>query len=445
MGLCMTLSAADAPSIPRIGLRQVMAVGLGNALEFYDFLTFSFFAVQIGHCFFPDTGAGGGRGLLYSLATFGVGFVTRPLGGWVIGLYADRAGRRPAMLLTFVLMGAAMTGLALTPSYAQIGIAAPILLVLFRLLQGFALGGEVGPSTAFLVEAAPPHRRGIYVALQYATQDVAVLVAGIMGYSLSQLMTPADLDAYGWRIAFLAGVAVVPVGLYIRRGLPETLHDTDGPAVAADGQPVSRRIVILGLMLLGAGTIGSYVSDYITTYAQDSLHLAPSEAFGATIIVGLFALIGEPISGLVSDRFGRKTPMLTGGCVLILSILPCFTLMVSQPNTATVYAVSGLLSFCLALMTAPALITITEALPRRVRSRALGTLYAVAIATFGGSTQVVVKALIDWSGSPMAPAWYWSGALVFGLTAAILVPETAPIRAAQGASRIVTADRPGAP
>jgi len=196
-------------------LRQVASVGVGNALEFYDFLTFSFFAIQIGHCFFPA--ARTSHGLLFTLATFGAGFVTRPLGGFVIGRFADRSGRKPAMMLSFALMGAAITGLALTPSYTTIGAAAPALLLVFRLLQGFALGGEVGPSTAFLIEAAPPRRRGLYVGLQYGTQDIAVLAAGLVGYVLSSWLSAAALDAWGWRIAFLLGAAVVPVGLIIRR------------------------------------------------------------------------------------------------------------------------------------------------------------------------------------------------------------------------------------
>src|SRR5271163_3521268 len=191
---------------PYLPLRSVLAVGVGNALEFFDFLTFSFFAIPIGHCFFPQSLTS--HGLLYSLATFGVGFLTRPLGAVVIGIYGDRTGRRPAMVLSSALMGAAILGLVLTPSYAQIGIAAPILLVIFRLLQGFALGGEVGPSTAFLVEAAPPNRRGLYVSLQFMTQDAAVLVAGVAGFVLTTRLTPAALDAWGWRAAFLIGAAV---------------------------------------------------------------------------------------------------------------------------------------------------------------------------------------------------------------------------------------------
>ena len=197
-------SSAAAPT-GYLPLSKVGAVGIGNALEFYDFLSFGLFSIQIGHTFFPASQTS--HGLLYTLATFGVGFATRPLGGFILGAYGDRVGRKPAMMWSFALMGVAIFGLVLTPGYAQIGIWAPILLVFFRLLQGFALGGEVGPSTAFLIEAAPPNRRGLYVGLQMATQDLAVLVAGIVGFLLTLLMTPAVLDTWGWRVAFLLGAA----------------------------------------------------------------------------------------------------------------------------------------------------------------------------------------------------------------------------------------------
>src|SRR5580704_4573495 len=229
-------------------LRKVVAVGVGNALEFYDFLTFSFFAIQIGHSFFPESQTS--HGLLYSLASFGVGFLTRPLGGIVIGMYGDRVGRKPAMVLSFALMGASILGLALTPPYAQIGIAAPILLVIFRLVQGFALGGEVGPSTAFLVEAAPPSRRGFYVSLQYMTQDVAVMAAGLAGFLLSTWLSPAQLDAWGWRIAFLLGLVVIPVGLYMRHHLPETINDLDRRATTVEQRRVPVRLVVLAMLLM---------------------------------------------------------------------------------------------------------------------------------------------------------------------------------------------------
>jgi MFS transporter, MHS family, citrate/tricarballylate:H+ symporter len=407
-------------------LRKVVAVGVGNGLEFYDFLTFSFFAIQIGHCFFPQSQTS--HGLLYSLASFGIGFLTRPLGAVVIGIYGDRVGRKPAMVLSFALMGAAILGLALTPSYAQIGMAAPILLVTFRLLQGFALGGEVGPSTAFLVEAAPPLQRGLYVSIQWMTQDMAVLAAGLAGYLLTTWLTPAALDAWGWRAAFLIGTAVVPIGLYMRHNLPETIHDVDRQVAAAKPQPVPARLVVLALMLMMAATIYLYGLDYITTYAQDSLHLTPSLAFGATMVVGICAVVADPVSGLLSDRIGRKPVMLGAVVILVLLLVPSYMAMTRLHSISVLYGSVAILAVMQAFLTAPALIAVTESLPKAVRSGGLGIIYALSTCVFGGSTQLAIKALTDLTGSPLAPAWYMTGAVLAGGVAMALMQETAPIK-----------------
>ena len=225
-------SEGQGPRPAHAGLprRYVAAATVGNALEFYDFITYAFFAIQIGHTFFPGHSEYGR--LMLSLATFGAGFITRPIGGLVIGAYADRVGRRPAMMLSFTMMGAAIIALALIPSYRQIGIAAPILAVIARMVQGFSLGGEVGPTTAYLLEAAPLHRRGLAVSWQGA-QGIAATLGALVGVGVSSVLPPAALDAYGWRIAFLLGAVTLPFGLWIRRGLPETLHAPEATAIAA--------------------------------------------------------------------------------------------------------------------------------------------------------------------------------------------------------------------
>ena len=408
-----------------IPVSKVFAVAAGNALEFYDFLTFSFFAIQIGHCFFPASQTS--HGLLYSLAAFGVGFLMRPIGSVVIGFYGDRVGRKPAMILSFTLMGAAILGLALTPSYAEIGIAAPILLVIFRLTQGFALGGEVGPTTAFLVEAAPTNRHGLYVSIQYMTQDMAVLGAGVVGFVLSTRLSPQALDAWGWRLAFLIGTAVVPLGLYMRHSLPETMHEEDRRAAAAARHHVPVRLAVLALMMLMSVSTYLFGLDYITTYVQDSLHMPVGMAFGATVVVGIFAVIADPVSGMLSDRLGRKPVMIGAAVVLLMIVIPAFVAMNRIRGAAVVFGVIALLAVLQALFTVPALVTVTEALPKPVRSGALAVLYALAISTFGGSTQFAIKWLTDKTGSSLVPAFYISGALVIGLVAMVLVEETAPV------------------
>src|SRR5262245_42922266 len=182
-------------------------------LEFYDFITYSFFAIQIGHTFFPSQSEYGS--LMLSLATFGAGFITRPIGGVVLGIYADRVGRRPAMLMTFALMGAALVAISITPSYATIGLAAPVIVIIARMLQGFALGGEVGPSTAYLLEIAAPERRGLLMSLQFGSQQLAATLGALVGFILSRTMTTAALDSYGWRIAFLIGAIALPFGFWM--------------------------------------------------------------------------------------------------------------------------------------------------------------------------------------------------------------------------------------
>ena len=219
----------------------VIGVSLGNALAFYDFLIFGIFAVQISKVIYPPTT--GITQLLLALGTFGIGFLTRPLGAIIIGRIGDRVGRKPAMVLSFSLAGIAVIGQALVPPFAMIGLAAPIAMLLFRLLLGFAIGGEVGPSTSYLVEAAPEKRRGLFVSLQYATQDSAALLAGIVGFLLSRGLSEEALNAWGWRVAMLVGASIVPFGLYLRSRLEETLEVASLQSAVSITGHVRRQII----------------------------------------------------------------------------------------------------------------------------------------------------------------------------------------------------------
>ena len=408
--------------------RQVVAVVVGNALEFYDFLTYAFFATQIGRTFFPSASAE--HSLLASLATFGAGFVTRPIGAVVIGSIGDRVGRKPAMLLSFSMMGIAIIGLALTPSYRVIGMAAPILVICFRLLQGFALGGEVGPTTAFMIEAAPPERRGFYGSLQYATQEVAVVGAGGVGTILASLLSAQQLDDWGWRIAFLIGACIVPFGLYIRRGLDETLKARaadESDAAPAHIRPYMR-VAVLGLLMLLAGTVSTYVLNYMTTYASATLHMKANAAFSATLVIGLVEVCFTMTSGWLSDKVGRKPVMITFYLLLLCSVLPGFALISRLRTPAALLGTSAVLAMLQGLGTTPVLITITESIPRQIRSGMVATIYALSISIFGGSTQFTITWLIHVTGSPLAPAWYTAGAIVIGLVAMGLIQESAPVK-----------------
>ena len=408
---------------------HVAAVVVGNALEFYDFLTFSFFAVYIGRAFFPSNDPS--TSLLASLATFGAGFVTRPIGALAIGRMGDRLGRKPAMIVSFWMMGIEIIGLALTPSRATIGIAAPVLVVFFRMLQGFALGGEVGPTTAFLLELAPPERRGFFTAFQFWTQDLAILIAGLVGFSLANVLPEQQLQDFGWRIAFLVGAAIVPLGLVMRRSLPETFHTPPG----GKSEHVPLRpylpLALFGLMMLACSTIGAYIGDYMTTYAIATLHMTANIAFAATVVVGLSGVVFDLFTWAMSDRIGRKPMMIIPGVLLLALILPGFYLISHHPTMIVFLATIAVQASLAAMSAGPAVVWLTESLPASIRSGSVAVIYAVSIATFGGSTQFAVTWLIKTTGNPMAPAWYWMAAMCVGLVAMCSVHESAPRRVAE--------------
>ena len=404
---------------------QLAAVVAGNALEFYDFLIFGLFAIPIGAALFPTKDAS--SSLLLTLGTFGAGFLTRPLGGIVIGPLGDRIGRKPAMLFSFGLMGFSIIGLALTPSYATIGVAAPILALIFRLLQGFALGGEVGPTTAFLMEAAPPGKRGLYVALQFATQYAASLTGGVVGVILSGLLTPADLSAWGWRVAMLVGAAVVPFALILRSRLPETLT----PQAAQESRRPDAKQILLGLftiVMLASVTIATYTLIYINIFATRTLGLSTPVGFGALLIGGLSGVVFSPLGGRLSDRLGRKPVMLGAFGLLCLVTLPCFMAMAHWRGPATLYPSAVLLSGLLALGTPAVMCALMESLPPQMRSGATGIIYAVAVSVFGGTAALVAAWLTEFTGSPLAPAGYVSAALALGVLSMLTVRETVVLR-----------------
>jgi len=417
-----------ATSSPAVSKRQVAGICLGNAIEFYDFVTYAYFAAQIGRTFFPSDIPG--VSLLASLATFGMGFLTRPLGAILLGRFADRAGRKPAMLISFGLMGFASIALPLLPSYTTIGIAAPILAVFFRLVQGFAVGGEVGAATAFLMEAAPEKRRGLYTSFQAMSADMSALTAGLIGVLLASIMSDAALDAYGWRIALLFGAVIIPVGLVLRRTLVETLHQ-NATELPVEIKVSYTRVAIAGVCLVAAATTTNYLLKYMTTYASSTLGMTTQFAFGATAVVGLCGAICAPLSGALSDRIGRKPVMIVPWAILVLAVFPCFALIEQQRSATALYFASAALATASTFSSSVFFVVIAESLPQHVRSSALGLIYALAVSIFGGSAQFLVAWLTQLTGSPMTPAWYMIVGCIIGLIAMSFIPETAPVKRAQ--------------
>ncbi len=423
-------AVVPSPSVAARGAqpvsRSVVAAAVaGNAMEFYDFTTYAFFAVYIGEAFFPASTPF--MSLLLSVAVFGVGFVTRPIGGVVIGAFADRMGRRPAMLLTIALITIGTLGLAATPSYASIGAAAPIIVVGCRLLQGLALGGEVGPATSYLIEIAPPGRRGLYGSWQLASQGLAALAAGMVGVVLTLTLSHDQMRAWGWRVPFLLGLALIPIAIFMRRRMPESL-DADGHGARASA-PKARlrdhtRPIVLGVMLIVGGTVSTYVSLYMTTYAIRTLKLSPVIAMSATVIFGLVTWFGSLLGGWLSDRYGRKPAMLWPRVALMVLTYPAFMLMLEHTSFATLALTTVLLGGLTAISGAPSIVAIPEYFPKHVRALGMSVVYAVGVAVFGGSTQFVVTWLIKVSGNPAVPALYVVATSVVTILGILMLPET---------------------
>ncbi|MGC5702719.1 MFS transporter [Pseudomonas sp. NFXW11] len=410
------------------GKRSVFAVILGNAVEFFDFGVYATFAVMIGHTFFPSDSAF--VSLLLSVTAFGVGFIVRPLGAVLIGAYADRVGRKPAMLLTLVMMAVGTGSIAILPSYESIGIAAPILLVVTRLIQGLAWGGEAGPATTYILEAAPAHKRGTYACWQVVAQGVAAMAAGTVGYILTQLLSPEDLNTWGWRVPFVFGLLVLPIGIYIRRNLAETFHG-QGEA-ASTGSLVRqvfgehRRALVLGLLILSGSTITQYFINYMTTFALTELKLPTSISMLSTLVAGAAMAVCAIAGGMLCDRFGRRRILMAPRVVLLLVLFPALQLMTEHPSPSTFLLTLAVLSGLHGMSGAALIVLLVESFPRAVRSTGFSIVYAFGVAAFGGTAQIIITWLIGTTGNPMSPVGYLLLANLVCLSAAWFAKETRP-------------------
>jgi len=409
---------------------QVAAAVVGNALEWYDFIVFGFFAVIIGRLFFPADSQY--ASLLLTTATFGVGFFMRPVGGVVLGVYADRRGRKAALLLIIALMTLAIAMIGFAPTYAAIGIAAPLLVVLARLLQGFSAGGEFASATSFLIESAPAKSRGFYGSWQMVGQGLAVLTGALLGAFLTRILAPDALDSWGWRVPFLFGLVIGPLGLYIRRRLDETsafLETRRGsqtrPALRA-AFALHVRGVLATFGIIVSATISFYVILlYMPTFARIQLHLTLDEAFTAQAISLACLVVLTPLFGALSDRIGRK-PIMIGALVLYLGLTyPLFSWMHDRPSFGSLIITQVTLCSLLGVFYGPMSTALAEQFPAQVRSTGLGTAYNLAVMVFGGFAPFFVTWLIGVTGTPVAAAFYVMFGAAAGLLAAVFLNERA--------------------
>lgn len=402
----------------------VAAVAAGNALEFFDFLVYAIFAVFIGRAFFPIGSAL--TSLLIALAVFGVGFFTRPLGGFVFGLLGDLAGRRTALLWTLALIALGSLGIAVTPDYASVGMAAPVIVVACRLLQGLALGGEVGPASAFLIEIAPLGRRGLYQSWQMASQGLGIALAGVVGLLSSVALSPAQLHAWGWRIPFVLSALLVPLMAMLRSKMPETvaLSDTVRAAPAAPPRRAGAGRFTAAVVVIAGGAVTAYLGLYMTTFALHTLHLSVRVALAATLTIGVCTFAFALPCGALCDRYGRRPLMIWPRLLGMMVFVPAFNLLIAHPDAATLIGVSACIAIVNAFAGGASIIAIPEIFGARTRSRGMGTIYALGVALFGGTAQFIVTYLIHLTGAPSAPAWYVTAFSLISALAAFALPET---------------------
>jgi MFS family permease len=408
----------------RVGFKDVLRVCSGNFLEMYDFMVFGYYAPSIGKAFFPSHDHV--ASLMLALMTFGAGFLMRPLGAIVLGAYADRYGRRSGLLLTLGIMAIGTASLALTPGYDRIGVAAPLIVLAGRLLQGFSAGAELGGVSVYLAEIAPPSRRGFYVSWQSASQQLAVIFAAALGVALTSTLAPAQMESWGWRVPLWIGCAIVPVLFLLRRSLKETDAFLKRPAPAGTGEllatlAASWPMVLAGTMMVTMTTVTFYLSTaYTPTLGREELHLGQVEVMIVALCTGLSNFIWLPVMGALSDRIGRRKGLIVFTLLGLLTTYPAMLWLVSAPSFARLLTVDLWLSFLFAGFNGSMVVYLAEFIPAKVRTAGFSVAYSLATAIFGGFTPAICTALIHATHDKAAPGAWAAGAALIGLLGVLL-------------------------
>ena len=431
----MTAISPDtsSPKTAQSKLAAVLRVTSGNFLEMFDFFLFGFYATYIANAFFP---AGNEfASLLLTFMTFGAGFLMRPLGAIVLGSYVDRVGRRKGLIVTLAIMAVGTVLIAFVPSYATIGLAAPALVLIGRLLQGFSAGVELGGVSVYLAEMAPPDRKGFYVSWQSGSQQVAIIVAAILGYVLNTQMTPQTMADWGWRIPFFISLIVPFIFMIGAAGeMKRFSRLSSDPAEIINSILSNWRIVLAGMLLVVMTTVSFYLSTvYTPTFGKSVLKLTITDSLIVTFCVALSNLFWLPVMGALSDRIGRR-PILAGFTILtILTAYPAMSWLVSSPSFERMLMVELWLSFLYASYNGAMVVALTEIVRASVRTVGFALCYSLATAVFGGFTPAVSTALIEATGDKAAPGLWMTFAAICGLAATLMVYRRGE------ASRLITA------
>jgi MHS family citrate/tricarballylate:H+ symporter-like MFS transporter len=412
----------------------VFRVTSGNFLEQFDFFLFGFYATNVAKAFFPANSEY--ASLMLTFAVFGAGFLMRPLGAIVLGAYIDEVGRKKGLIVTLATMAAGTMLIAFVPGYATIGLVAPLLALLGRLLQGFSAGAEVGGVSVYLAEIATPGRKGFYTSWQSASQQISIVLASLLGYELNVWFAADAVSRWAWRIPFFIGCLIVPILFVLRRSLDETeafRTRKHRPSTSEVFRTLFANwsVVLAGMLLVAMTTTTFYlITVYAPTFGRSVLHLTVTDSLIVTLCVGLSNFVWLPIGGAVSDRIGRP-PLLIGITVsAILTSYPALSWLVSAPSFERMLLVLLWFSFCFGVYNGATVVALTEVMPAEVRVVGFSLAYSLATALFGGLTPMISTALIETTRDKAAPAYWLTVAAVCGLFATWALYRRRPRREA---------------
>lgn len=407
----MSASDTDLLSSPR-RKRALIAGSVGNFIEWYEFAVYGFLATLIAENFFRLQGESALTGILLTYASFAIAFFFRPLGAVLFGRMGDRIGRKPTLIFVLIMMTLATAAIGLVPTYAQLGVLAPLIVTGLRILQGLFAGGEYGGAVSLMTEFAPPGRRGLYGAWQSFTVALGLLAGAAIVALLSRLLTPEEMQSWGWRIPFFVALPLGGIALWLRAGMEETpafiRQQTQPREKVTASLSDTLKTILLGICRLMVWSAAGYTWLVIMpTYLQASLHTGFNEALLIAVISNLgFAVTIIP-AGMLSDRIGRRTVMVSAAILLLVLSLPLLNLLQAE-NTAT--GLKGLVVFIaggvVGLLAGPGPAMLSEMFPTRVRYTGLGLAYSLSNALFSGCAGLIITGLMKETGNPDIPAWY---------------------------------------